>query len=175
LRRRTERTTRGEEHQVQSTSTDAAIAPAYAFFGTTAIVQAASEQTGGAYSLIEMRSTKGNQPPLHSHDHDDEGFYVIEGEVRVHAGPDTLCLGPGQCAVAPRGVPHTYVVESDQARWLVTSNGGFDRLLRELGEPLPDADTGPTHELQPLPTERILEAFSAHHIQLLGPPGALPS
>ena len=151
------------------------VAPAYAFFGTIAIVRAASEQTTDAYSLVEMRSGKGNQPPLHSHDRDDEGFYVLEGEVRVHVGPDTLCLGPGQCAVAPRGVPHTYVVESERARWLVSSNGGFDRFVRELGEPLADADSELALDGEPPAMERVLEVFAAYDIQLLGPPGTLPS
>ena len=162
---------------MQPIAAEPTLAPAYAFFGTVAVVQAASEQTAGAYSLIEMRAGKGNQPPLHSHDRDDEGFYVLEGEVRVHVGPDTLCLGPGQCAVAPRGVPHTYVVESDRARWLVMSNGGFDHFVRDLGEPLADAeaDVEQALEVQPPPMERILEVFAAHDIQLLGPPGTLPS
>jgi quercetin dioxygenase-like cupin family protein len=162
---------------VQPIAAEPTLAPAYAFFGTVAVVQAASEQTAGAYSLIELRAVKGNQPPLHSHDRDDEGFYVLEGEVRVHVGPDTLCLGAGQSAVAPRGVPHTYVVESERARWLVISNAGFDHLVRDLGEPLADAeaDVEQALEAQPPPMERILEVFAAHDIQLLGPPGTLPS
>jgi mannose-6-phosphate isomerase-like protein (cupin superfamily) len=157
---------------VQPTASEPTIAPAYAFFGTTAIVQASSEQTNGEYALIEIRTVRGNQPPLHSHDRDDEGFYVLEGEVRLHVGPDTLCLGPGQCAVAPRGIPHTYVVESERATWLVTSNGGFDRYIREIGEPLADADQSLDVELPPM--ERILEISTAHGIQILGPPGTLP-
>jgi quercetin dioxygenase-like cupin family protein len=105
-------------------------APAYAFFDTVAIVRATSEQTMGHYSLLEIRSHRGQQPPLHSHDHDDEGFYVLDGEVRLHVGPDTICLGPGQCAVAPRDIPHTYVVESERATWLVASNGGLTATSR---------------------------------------------
>jgi quercetin dioxygenase-like cupin family protein len=148
-------------------------APAYAFFDTVAIVRATSEQTMGHYSLVEIRSQIGQQPPLHSHDHDDEGFYVLDGEVRLHVGPDTICLGPGQCAVAPRDIPHTYVVESERATWLVASNGGFDRYVTEIGAPL-------NHPGQPLdvklpPMERILEVSAAHGIQILGPPGTLPA
>jgi len=127
----------------------------------------------GAYSLIGIRTVKGNQPPLHSHDHDDEGFFVLEGEVGLHVGPDTLCLGPRQCAVAPRGIPHTYVVESERASWLVMSNAGFDRYIRGTGEPLADAEEPLDVELPPI--ERILEISTAHGIQILGPPGTLPS
>jgi mannose-6-phosphate isomerase-like protein (cupin superfamily) len=162
---------------MQSNTAEAIVAPAYAFFGTVAIVQARSEQTAGTYSLVEIRALKGNQPPLHCHDRDDEGFYVLEGEVRLHVGAHTLCLGPGQSAVAPHGVPHTYVVESEHARWLVISNAGFDRFVQELGEPLTDAepDLAQAFHAAPPPMERVLEVFAAHGIELLGPPGTLPS
>lgn len=158
---------------MQPSASESALAPAYAFFGTTAIIHARSKQTHGMYSLVELRAPMGNQPPLHLHDHDDEGFHVLEGQVRVHIGPDTLCLGPGQCAVAPRGIPHTYVVESEWATWLVVSNGGFDRFIREIGEPLEDAEEQRDVELPPM--ERILEVSAANGIQILGPPGTLPS
>lgn len=158
---------------MQPLTSEPAVAPAYAFFGTTAIVRARSEQTMGEYSVTELRTVKGNQSPLHSHDRDDEGFYILEGEVRLHAGPDTVCLGPGQCAVVPRGVPHTYVVESEHAAWLVLSNGGFDRFVREIGQPLIDASQ-PLADVEPPPMERIIDVSAAHGIEILGPPGALP-
>ena len=159
---------------MQPVTAELAVAPAYAFLGTVAIVHARSEPTLGGYSLTELRAARGNQAPLHSHDHDDEGFYVLEGELRLHVGPGTLCLGPGQCAVAPRSVPHTFVVESEQARWLVVSNGGFDRFVGEIGQPLADAEQ-PCAGVEPPPVERILEVAAGHGIQILGPPGTLPS
>jgi hypothetical protein len=53
------------------------------------------------------------------------------------------------------------------------SNGGFDRFVREIGQPLTDAAQSPEAELPPM--ERILEVSAAHGIQILGPPGTLPS
>ncbi len=158
---------------IATTTTAPASAGAYSFMGSLAIIRAASEQTGGSYCLLELHGTRGDMPPLHVHDRDDEAFYVIEGELRIHVGADTLCLGPGGCAVAPRGVPHTYMVESDRARWLVGSCAGFDRYVRELGHPLwePGAPLG----AEPPPIERILEVSLNHGIEILGPPGTMPS
>lgn len=150
-----------------------AIAAAYSFMGGRAIVKATSEQTGGSYCVLELHGVKGDQPPLHVHERDDEGFYIIDGELRLHVGADTLCLGPDSCAVAPRGVPHTYLVESPHARWLVTSNARFDHYVRELGQPLADPADPVIADLPPL--ERILEASAAHGIEILGPPGTLPN
>jgi quercetin dioxygenase-like cupin family protein len=122
-------------------------------------IHAATDETGGAYCLLEVRAPAGDQPPLHRHRADDEGFYVLEGALRLHVGRETLHLGPGEFALAPRGVPHTYLVESDTpARWLTTSNGGFDRFVQAvIANP-----------------QRFDDLAAEHGIDLLGPPGTLP-
>src|SRR5690349_13554690 len=104
------------------TDTTTAAEPIW-FLHNLAVVRMASEDTGGAYAVVELTGAPGDAPPLHVHANDDEGFYVLEGALRVHVGERTLRLGPGDAAVAPRGVPHVYAVESDTpARWLATSS-----------------------------------------------------
>jgi mannose-6-phosphate isomerase-like protein (cupin superfamily) len=46
--------------------------------------------------------------PWHVHHADDEGWYVLEGVLRIHRGDEDLELGPGCAAIVPRGIPHTY-------------------------------------------------------------------
>ena len=83
------------------------------------------------YALIEMHTPPGDQPPLHVHRDEDEGFYVLEGELCLWAGEERILLRPGQFANAPAGVPHTYrVVGEEPARYLVTSPTGAVRALR---------------------------------------------
>ncbi len=55
--------------------------------------------------MVEMLAPPGDQPPLHRHQ--DEGFYVLEGELSLWAGDEHVVLRAGQFANAPRGVPHT--------------------------------------------------------------------
>jgi quercetin dioxygenase-like cupin family protein len=43
----------------------------------------------------------------------DETFYVLEGELTLFVAGEQIVLGPGQAALAPRGVPHAYRVESE--------------------------------------------------------------
>jgi mannose-6-phosphate isomerase-like protein (cupin superfamily) len=42
----------------------------------------------------------------HKHDHDDEFFYVVDGELLIDAEGRTVELSPGQGFVVPRGVMH---------------------------------------------------------------------
>jgi quercetin dioxygenase-like cupin family protein len=131
-------------------------------------------EAGLGFSLVENCAPHGQQPPLHLHKTDDEGFYLLEGKLTLWAGPDRIDLEPGEFALGPHGVPHTYRVESEGgARWLVTSSdASFDRFVRAYGEPatedrLPDP--------APPDVERLGALAAEHGIEILGPPGALPS
>ena len=71
----------------------------------------------------------------------------------------------------PRDVPHTFVVSSERARFLlVTEPAGFEGFIRALAVPA----TAP--EIPPAPTappdmEPVLRAAADHGIEILGPPG----
>jgi quercetin dioxygenase-like cupin family protein len=157
---------------MQSTTATTAAEPIW-FLNNLAFIRMASEDTGGAYSIVEITGAPGDAPPLHVHANDDEGFYVLEGTIRVHVGDRTVVLGPGDAAVAPRGVPHVYVVEGDTpARWLATSSDGFDRFVREVGAPAAAATLPVDPELPPV--EKLVATAARHGIEILGPPGALP-
>jgi quercetin dioxygenase-like cupin family protein len=131
-------------------------------------------EAGLGFSLVESFVPEGQQPPLHLHRTDDEGFYLLEGRLTLWFGDRRLELSPGDFALAPRGVPHTYRVESAEgARWLVTSSdASFDRFVRAYGEPATEA-------VLPEPVEPDLERLAAlaeqHGIEILGPPGTLPN
>jgi quercetin dioxygenase-like cupin family protein len=144
------------------------------FLHNRAVIRARSDQTDGAYAIVELTGAPGDMPPLHVHTHDDEGFYVLEGALRLHIGPaDVLHLRPGEFALAPRGICHTYVVESERpARWLTISNGGFDRFVEELS--VPARYSGLPDEPEMPPPDELAHVSERHGIVILGPPGALP-
>jgi len=127
------------------------------------------------YALIEMLVPPGDQPPLHVHHDEDEGFYVLEGELSLWAGDEQLVLRPGQFANAPKGVPHTYRVTSEQrARYLVTSStGGFAAFVRAFGEPAERRELPVPNG--PPDVDRLARVAAEHRIELLGPPGMLPA
>ena len=62
-------------------------------------------ETGGTLSAAETIIPAGLEPPVHVHEHEDELFYVLEGELTVICGGRELRGGPGTVAFLPRRVP----------------------------------------------------------------------
>jgi mannose-6-phosphate isomerase-like protein (cupin superfamily) len=68
------------------------------------VIRASAATTGGAFSVIEEIAPLDT--PLHVHEHEDELFYVLEGEHVFQVGDEEFEVGPGGLAFGPRGVPH---------------------------------------------------------------------
>jgi len=135
------------------------------FLGSPARILVDGATAGGAYCLVEASAPQGDMPPLHLHHADDEAFYVLEGRLTLFVGERTIDVAAGSCAFAPRGVPHTYRVESDAARWLVAgSPAGFDAFVRDVAAA--GSDVAPAE---------LATISGRHGIELLGPPGMLPA
>jgi quercetin dioxygenase-like cupin family protein len=132
------------------------------------------DTSGGTLAVAELRGRRGDMPPLHVHHDDDETFYVIDGELSLFAGGEQRTLGPGQAALAPRELPHSYRVESEEARWLVINTpAGFDSFIREVAEPAAAEELPPAGRL--LDPARLAQEAAKVGIEILGPPGALPA
>jgi hypothetical protein len=76
----------------------------------------------------------------------------------------------------PVGVPQTHrVTSSEPARVLaVTTPAGFERFVAEAGRPA-ESLTLPPPEDSPPDLQRLAAIGAEHGIELLGPPGMLPS
>jgi quercetin dioxygenase-like cupin family protein len=103
--------------------------------GARATFKARTEQTGGAYSLVEWEHEPGAPgPPLHVHDREEEAFYVLSGAVAVSVGGVRTEEGTGAFVLVPRGTPHTFSVVGDEpARMLlILSPPGYEGFWEEL-------------------------------------------
>jgi quercetin dioxygenase-like cupin family protein len=82
--------------------------------------------SNGAFLLFEDEMTAGKMTPLHTHPDADETMYLLEGEILMHLDGREHRVGKGGLAMAPRGVPHAFLVLSDTARMLClhTPGGG---------------------------------------------------
>ncbi len=67
-----------------------------------------SEQTGGAYAILEQQIPAGHGPPLHVHRHETEVFYVLEGQFEITIGDRKVAAPPGAMVVGPRNIRHTF-------------------------------------------------------------------
>jgi mannose-6-phosphate isomerase-like protein (cupin superfamily) len=123
------------------------------WFGGLATVKATKEQTGGHYTLVEVLEPEG-EGPLHVHHREDEGFWVLEGQLTFEVGEETIKAGPGSFVFGPKDVPHCFTVESGPARLLfILSPGGFEEFIYATSVPakertLPPAPEGPPSEAE---------------------------
>jgi quercetin dioxygenase-like cupin family protein len=128
----------------------------------------------GSLSVVEFAAARGFGPPLHRHDHEDELFVVLSGEVAFHAGDDVTIARDGSIAHLPHGLPHTFQVHSDEARFVCVTGSRvraprFDRMVAALGIEVAE----PTlPEPGPIDPGRVAEVCADHGIQVLGPPPA---
>lgn len=142
------------------------------FAGSLAIIKVSGEAGADTISVIEHLMPYGSSPPLHIHHTEDEVFHILEGVVRFNVGGKDLYGRSGQTVLAPKGVPHSYRVESAEgARCLtITTGGDFERMVREVSIPAPRAEM-PT---QDAPTPEVIamltEACARNGIDIIGPP-----
>ena len=63
------------------------------------------EETGGNFALVEHPiEPRALAAPMHTHQHEDEYTYVLEGEIGVQDGDEVRVA----LVFKPRGVPHAF-------------------------------------------------------------------
>jgi quercetin dioxygenase-like cupin family protein len=112
---------------------------------------ATGEDTNGKYAMWEAIVPPGGGPPPHVHSREEEGFYVLEGEITFTIGDKRFVASAGMFANMPVGTPHSFKNEGSQtARMLISvAPAGLERMFFELGVPLPEGSTAglpPTKE-----------------------------
>ena len=118
------------------------------WLGGLVIIKAAGKKTDGHYALVEVLDPEGPQP-LHVHHREDEGFWILEGEVTFEVGEETIKASPGSFVFGPKDVPHRYTVDSGPARILfVISPAGFEDLIYATSEPAKELTLPPPLEGQ---------------------------
>ncbi len=65
-----------------------------------------SEDTKGAWSLVQVTEMPGYHTNLHRHNHTDEAFYVLEGVLTVKTNDAITEYPAGSYVLIPRGTPH---------------------------------------------------------------------
>lgn len=104
---------------------------------------ATGDDTNGKYALFEALVPPGGGPPPHVHTREEEGFYVLEGEVTFTINGERVVATPGMFANMPVGTPHTFKNESNApARMLISvAPAGLERMFFEVGVPLAEGET----------------------------------
>jgi quercetin dioxygenase-like cupin family protein len=117
---------------------------------------ATSEDTNGKYALWEAIVPPGGGPPPHVHSREEEGFYVLEGEVTLSVGEERIVASAGMFANIPVGTPHSFKNESRKpARMLISvAPAGLEQMFFDAGQPVAQGTTTAAP-----PTKEEIEKF----------------
>jgi quercetin dioxygenase-like cupin family protein len=144
------------------------------FLGALTTIKSSAQTTDGRVAVTDNLAPRGHGSPLHVHHNEDEWFYVIDGELTFWVGGQVTTAPAGSFVYGPRGVPHTFIVSSAEARFLlVTEPAGLENFIRALSEPA-QALTLPPPSVQPPAPELMMATAAEYGIEILGPPG-IPS
>ena len=90
------------------------------------------EQTGGAWSLIELTEMPGTQTTWHRHPRADQGLYVREGTLTAKVDERLYVLPAGAYVFIPRGTPHGHANLGTTAVrvLLTTAPAGFEHYFK---------------------------------------------
>jgi mannose-6-phosphate isomerase-like protein (cupin superfamily) len=137
------------------------------WFGGLAEVKLTAEQTNGALTIIEITEPPNMEGPLHVHYRDDEGFWIIEGDVTFEVGDTTIEASAGDFVWGPRGIPHRYTVGDSGCRMLyIMTPGGFENLVRGMSVPAETRTLPPESDEEP-DWEHVAAVAKANGCELL--------
>ncbi len=120
------------------------------WFNATLTLKASTPQIG----VVEITISPGDEPPLHVHSRENEWFYVLDGRATFHVGGETHAGGSGAFVALPKGIPHTFTVDSPTARFiLLNAPGGFERMF----------------ELAPKTVDDAVNALRRYGVEVVGP------
>src|SRR5215207_2877662 len=93
------------------------------------------ESFAGALGIVEGAIPPGTLIPPHTHSHEDECFYVLEGSLTFDRVGTVDQAASGTYVIRPRGIPHAFWNSgSAVARVMVIHTpGAFVRMYDELG------------------------------------------
>ena len=128
---------------------------------------ATGDDTNGKYAMWEAIVPPGGGPPPHVHSREEEGFYVLEGEITLVVGDQRLTASAGMFANMPVGTPHSFKNEGGKpARMLISvAPAGLEQMFFEVGVPVPPGATTaapPTRE----EIERLLAVAPKYGIEV---------
>lgn len=131
---------------------------------------ATGEETNGKYALWEAIVPPGGGPPPHVHSREEEGFYVLSGEITFTINDEKIVAKAGMFANMPVGTPHSFKNETRKpAKMLISvAPAGLEKMFFEVGVPLEEGATTaqpPSRE----EIEKLLTVAPMYGVEILVP------
>jgi len=141
-----------------------------AVVGDTYRFLATGEETNGRYALWEALVPPGGGPPPHVHSREEEGFYILEGEITFTINGERIVAKTGMFANMPVGTPHSFKNESDRpAKMLISvAPAGLEKMFFEVGVPLAEGATNASPPTK-AEIEKLLAVAPGYGVEILLP------
>lgn len=109
----------------------------------------------------------GGGPPPHVHSREEEGFYILEGEITFTVNGEKIVAKAGTFANMPVGMPHSFKNESSQpAKMLISvAPAGLEQMFFEVGVPLSEGATNALPKTKD-EIEKLLEIAPKYGIEI---------
>jgi mannose-6-phosphate isomerase-like protein (cupin superfamily) len=91
--------------------------------------------TGGHLALVEHTiAPRSLAAPLHTHQHEDEYSFVLEGRMGALIGDEVVEAEAGDLVLKPRGIPHAFWNPGDQETRIleIVSPAGFEQYFADV-------------------------------------------
>jgi quercetin dioxygenase-like cupin family protein len=143
------------------------------FLGALLTIKIGRKESAGRVFAAEHVCPQGFGAPLHRHTREDEWFYVLAGEMTFYIGDQVVEAPAGSFLYGPRGIPHTFTVDSPGGATflLVTEPADFEGFLLALSQPA-TTRTLPPPSVEPPDLARLAAVAAEYGIEILGPPPA---
>ncbi len=131
---------------------------------------ATGTDTDGKYAQWEAIVPPGGGPPPHVHQNEEEGFFILEGEITFTINGQKAVAKAGTFANMPVGLPHSFKNESDQpAKMIITvAPAGLEQMFFEIGTSLQEGDTSAPPPAK-ADIDKLIHAAPKYGIKLLLP------
>jgi quercetin dioxygenase-like cupin family protein len=109
--------------------------PVFRIPGSTIKVLMSGEESGGSVSVFYQEVEPGFGAPPHHQPNEEEHFFILEGEMEMTVGNQTIHATPGTFAFAPRNATHGFKNNGSEVCRFITWNSpaGHERMF-EAGQ-----------------------------------------
>ena len=125
-------------------------------------IKISGKDTDGALAVFEQTGmTPKGGPPFHIHPHQDEWFFILEGEYLFQVGEEKFTMKAGDTIFLPRNIKHAFIQLTENARTIVSYQpaGKMESFFT-----VTDAWTAVPSR------EEIAKVFSDHDMMVVGAP-----
>lgn len=129
-----------------------------------------SQETEGAYSLMEITVYPQTGSPAHIHSREDESFFILSGELEFQVNGETIVADSGTFIYSPKGQTHLFTnVSNEPAKMLCwVMPAGLEQFFMRIGTVITDP-TAPPPPVTPADIEKTIALAPSYGLTILPP------